>query len=252
MADQSRTYAPCGGLITAVLAAVFVAGCGPARPFTDGFYSPRNQTRLTEPLPPIAVYLLSDERGTAEPTLILESTSISGRRAEDHATEPVSTGVARALIEGFRARGFAVLDQTARRYSWDDDRTMTGVAVAGRVLEFGARITRSGAFAYDQRVTCRLVLDIYESESGRKLLTKTYSDVTEGWMLSAQPLTVLSRALERVVDQAVTDPELLGILRSRGGLSGAILDTPAMQSPPNSSCTATLARELAIAREAGR
>jgi hypothetical protein len=236
VADQGRVYASFRGLIVAVLAAIFVTGCAPARPFTPGFYSPRNLVRLAEPLPPVAVYLLSDERGTTEPTLILESASISGRSGQDHATEPVAIGVTRAFIEGFRARGFPVVDETARRYSRGDGQAKASVAMTGRVLEFGARIIRSGAITYEQRVGCRIVLDAYEVASGRRLWTKTYSQVTEGSILPAPPLTLLSIALEHIIEQAVTDPELLGILQGRGGLSGAIIDTPPpMPVPPNSS-----------------
>jgi len=220
-------------LILAILSVNFVTGCAPARPFTPGFYSPQNLMRSEEPLPPVAVYLLSDERGTTEPTLILEFASISGHERRDHATEPVSTGVTRAFVEGFRARGFPVIDATARHYSQGESQAKTSVAISGRVLEFGARITRSGIFTYDQRVACRIALDAYDAASRRRLWTKTYSQVTEGGLLPADPITLLSRALERVVEQAATDPELLGILQGRGGLSSAITSRSAMLASLN-------------------
>lgn len=232
-APNGRARASVSVLILAILAATFAAGCAPIRPFTPGFYSPQSLTRLAEPLPPVAVYSLLDERGTTEPTLILEFASISGHKRRDHATEPVSTGVTRAFIEGFRARGFPVIDMTARYYSPGEGEAKTRVAISGRVLEFGARIIRSGLFTYDQRVACRIVLDAYEVASGRRLWTKTYSQVTEGGLLPADPITLLSRALEHVVEQGVTDPELLGVVQGHGRLSRAITGMPPMLASPN-------------------
>jgi len=85
--------------------------------------------------------------------------------------------------------------------------------MSGRVLEFGARIIRSGAFAYDQRVACRLDFEAYEATTGRKLWAKPFSRVTEGWMLPSDPMTLLSRALKEVVEEAVSDTDLLKMIR---------------------------------------
>ena len=101
-------------LALVLLAIPFAAGCGrPALPFLPAFYTPLKATRLPESLPPIAVYSLADERGAAEPTLISEFASISGHRHRDHATEPISDGATRAVVEGFRVRRFPVVDMTA-------------------------------------------------------------------------------------------------------------------------------------------
>lgn len=224
-ADMWRARPSICALTLVVLTAMVAAGCAPARPFTPGFYSPQHLTKLPGPLPPIAVYALLDERGTSEPTLILEFASISGHNRRDHATEPVSDGVARAFVEAFRARGFPVLDMTTKQ-SPGGSKAEARVAISGRVLEFGARITRTGVFTYDQRVACKIVLEAREVSSGRSLWTKPYSKVTEGGLLPADPMTLLSRALAQVVDQAVSDPELLRIIQDRGRLSDVNTDGP--------------------------
>ena len=213
--DRERQRAlPSAIVLLLMILVALVAGCGSARPFTPDFYSPRKLTKLLEPLPPIAVYSLVDERGAREPTLILESASISGHSRWDHATEPVSGGVTRAFAQAFRARGFPIVDMTERYYSPSGQRAEARVAISGRVLEFGARIVRSGLFTYDQRVACTIVLEAYEVVSGRRLWTKSYSQVTEGGLLPADPITLLSRALAEVVEQGVTDPELLGVIQA--------------------------------------
>ena len=190
--------------------ASFTAGCVTPRPFLPGFYSRLNITPLSEPLPSVTVYSLLDERPTK---VILESRSISGRSRDDLATEPVSDGVTRAFIEGFRTRGFAVVDKTSKHYFPGEAGAETQVVISGRVLEFGARIIRSGVFTYDQRVACTVVLEAYEAATARKLWEKSYSRVTEGWMLPADPMTVLSRALAQIVEEAAADPELLRAIR---------------------------------------
>ena len=198
--------------VRVLLSALVIAGCAPAPPFAAGFFSPRNLERVAVPLPPVAVYLFADERGLG-PTLFLETGSISGREGREHATEPVSVGVTRAFVEALRARGLQVVDETARSYSHGAGAPKARVAISGRVLEFGARIARSGLVTYDQRVGCRVALEVHDSATGRRLWTKTYGQVTEGGLLPADPTTVLSRALRHVVEQAVMDAELLTIIR---------------------------------------
>jgi hypothetical protein len=120
--------------------------------------------------------------------------------------------VVRAFLEGFRARGFPVVDMTTRPYAPGAGVGEARVAISGRVLQFGALIVRSGLVTYDQRVACRIELEAREASTGRSLWTKSYAEVTQGAILPADPITLLSRALAKVTGQAVSDPELLAVV----------------------------------------
>lgn len=198
--------------IAALLGAAVIAGCAPAPPFSAGFFSPPPLERLAEALPPVAVYAFADGRGT-EPTLFLEVSSISGQFDRTYATEPVATGVTRAFVEGFRARGFPVIDETAKPYVPGTRADNARVAITGHVLAFGARIIRAGVYTFDQKVACRVVLEAHDAATGHTLWTKTYAQVTEGALAPGDPTTLLSRALAHVVEQAAMDRELLDIIR---------------------------------------
>jgi hypothetical protein len=196
-----------------MIGAISVAvGCGaPPRPFLPGFYSPAKIDPFRGALPAVAVYAFSDDRAT-DPTLIMESGGLRGERRRDYATEPVADGVVRAFVDGFRARGFPVADMTAKPYAPDASSGDARIAISGRVLQFGALILRSGLVGFDQRVVCRIDLEAREAATGRSVWTKSYSELTQGPALPADPMTVLSRALAKVIEQAVTDPELLAVV----------------------------------------
>jgi hypothetical protein len=125
----------------------------------------------------------------------------------------VAVGIARAFLEGFRARGFPVVDVTAQPYAPGANAGDARAVISGRVLQFGALIIRSGLVAFDQRVACRVDLEARDAATGRSLWTKSYSDVTQGTVLPADPITLLSRGLAKVIEQAVSDPELLAVVR---------------------------------------
>ncbi len=205
-------------LVVGLLVPAVVGGCGPIpRPFELGFYRPMNVSRLTEPLPSVAVYLFSDERGKPY-NWYLEHASISGHSGVGYTTELVASGVTRAVIEGLRARGFHVVDMTPTTYPPGPSAAVTDtrLAITGRVLECGARIVRSGLFTYDQRVGTRITVEAYEVTSGRKLWEKEYSKVWEGGILPDNHRRLLTRSLAHVVEQAVSDPDLLSAITGSG------------------------------------
>ena len=200
-------------LVLAALA-LAVIGCSlPPRPFTDEFYAPI-RVRAGADASPVAVFAFADERRIAEPTIVLEYETERDVPQAQHATRPVSAGVAHAFVRGLRARGFTVTDATDRPYVGDHGPAGRAV-VTGRVTEFGARVTRTGTILQtsQQRVGCTVVTEVRDG-SGRRVIERPYSRVIEGAMMPVEPLAALSRALADVVEQAVTDPELLAAIGS--------------------------------------
>jgi len=215
-----------GGFATSVLVGCTYSG---PKPFTTGFYLTPKVAALSVPLPALSVHQFVDERwGTTDPTTVYRFDSISDRFGESsfsrsvnevRATEFVSVGVARAVLRGFEARGVPVVDMTASWFEPGHISEDTRIGITGRVLEFGARVIRSGLYEYRWVIACRIALEAYEAGSRQKLWEKTYSRQEEGvsrTLASAVPekhWQSLSRVLAAVVEEVVNDPELLQVLQ---------------------------------------
>jgi hypothetical protein len=196
-----------------VALALLAAACAsPARPFTDAFYEPI-RVRAGGETTAVTVFAFVDDRGATAPTAVLEYESDRDVPRAAHATRSVGAGVAHAFARGLRARGFTVSDATHETYV-EGQAIPRGVALTGRVTEFGARLTRSGTILQrsQQRVGCTVVAEVRDA-SGRRLFERPYSHVVEGAMMPAEPLAVLSQALAAAVEHAVTDPDLQAALR---------------------------------------
>jgi hypothetical protein len=223
---RTLTIMAIGGFATSVLVGCTYSG---PKPFTRGFYLTPKVAALSVPLPAFSVYRFVDKRwGSTDPAMVYRFDSISDRFGgssfsksvnEVRATEFVSIGVARAVLEGFQARGAPVIDMTA---SWFEPGYISGdtrIGITGRVLEFGVRVIRSGLFEYRSVIACRIALEAYETGSGQKLWEKTYSRQEEGvsrTLASAWPekhWLSLSRVLAAVVEEVVNDPALLQVLQ---------------------------------------
>jgi hypothetical protein len=215
-----------GGLATCVL-----VGCtySAPKPFTREFYLTPKVAVLPVPVPALSVYRFVDKRwGSTDPAMVYRFDSISGRFGESsfsksvnevRATESVSVGVARAVLGGFQARGAPVIDMTALWFEPGHISGDTRIGITGRVLEFGARVIRSGLYEYRWVVACKIALEAYETGSGQKLWEKTYSRQEEGvsrTLASAVPekhWPSLSRVLAGVVEEVANDPALLQVLQ---------------------------------------
>lgn len=207
-----------GRFVLALLVVTLASACvSPPRPFTEAFYTPAHVRRDAAAAVAIAVYAFANERpgGDAAPVFRYES-NVEDRRAIP-ATVPVGRGVARAFARGFEARGFQVTDATSRDYRREGS-ARERAAVTGRVQEFDAHVVRQSWLGGDrQHVGCRVTLEVYDTARGRRIFERSYARVVEGAMMPAEPLTVLSQALADVVEQAVTDAELLRAIRAAGG-----------------------------------
>jgi hypothetical protein len=203
----------CRAALLVVVTLGALAACAtPPRPFTDEFYTPLRVRRDAAARTPVAVFGFADERPDTDPTLVVRYEPLDGRPRVERSTAPVGEGVARAFVRGLQARGFTVADATTRRYAPGEPAPAR--IVTGRVAEFGVRIARTGFLGgYQHRVACRVAVDVYEPTTGRRLAERSYQRVVEGAMMPAEPLSILSRALADVVEQAVADPELLRALR---------------------------------------
>ena len=219
-------------LALAVIAAALAAGCASsaAAPFEPGFYSKPATTALSPPLAVVSVHRFRDERpgAAAVPTMVYKFMSISSQFGESslarqlnevRATEPVAVGVARAVLQGFRARGVPIEDATAAPFALGTGAGTARIAMSGRVVAFGVEVIRSSLYEYRSVSGCTLGLEAYEVASGRKILDKMYArqEQDSGRSLaSAAPASrwpALSRVLAAVVDEALNDPELLQVLR---------------------------------------
>ena len=199
-----------------LLALGLVVACGtPPRPFTAAWEAPLHVRADTNAALPVTVYAFADARPGDDKRRVLRYDTTEDPAAV-HATVPVGQGVARMFARGLTARGFRVTDMTTRDYAKPG--ASERVAIAGRVTEFDARIERRNILGSTrQHAGCRVTLEAYEAASGRRVFEKTYMRVAEGAMSVTEPLQFLARALADVVEQAVTDPDLIRAVRSVSG-----------------------------------
>jgi hypothetical protein len=223
---RTLTIMVIGGFATSVLVGCTYSG---PKPFTRDFYLTPKVAVLSVPLPALSVHQFIDERwGATDPTMVYRFDSISARFGESsfsksvnevRATEPVAVGVARAVLEGFQARGVRVIDMTASSFEPGHISGDTRIGITGRVIEFGVRVIRSGLHEYHSVIGCKIALEAHEAGSGQKLWEKTYSRQEEGvsrTLASAVPekhWQSLSRVLAAMVEEVVNDPELLQVLQ---------------------------------------
>lgn len=223
---RTLTVMAIGGFAASVL-----VGCTYSRPkpFTREFYLTPKVAALSVPIPAVSVHRFIDERpGATDPTMVYRFDSISARIGESgyskrvnevRATEPVAVGVARAVLEGFQARGAPVIDMTALLFDPGHISGATRIGITGRVLEFGVQVIRSGLHEYRSVIGCSIALEAYDAGSGQKLWEKTYSRQEESvsrTLVSAEPTNHwpgLSRVLAGVVEEVVSDPALLQVLQ---------------------------------------
>lgn len=189
------------------LALVGLGGCGPKT------LSVRYTASGITPLPqllPVAVYQLVDKRGEDEPTRI--GGVYGGYRNllnRLYGDEPAAVTVTRALADGLKARGFPVIDMTTARFDPAATRAQVRVVVSGEVREFWTE-----AF-YTNQAKCSMLLQLYETATGRKLWEKEYAEkfsggLSGGVFASSDDLRDnLARLLSKVVERAVNDPDLV-------------------------------------------
>jgi hypothetical protein len=198
-----------------LMALLLTTACAtPPRPFTDEFYGPLHVRASAAAALPVIVYAFTDVRAVADPTVVVRYERETGDAATTHATAPVGQGVARAFVRGLAARGYRVTDETARELI--PQASGPGPAViTGRVAEFDAHTVRTGLITADRtRVGARVTLAVYDPATGRRVFERDYARVVQGAMAPTEPLGVLSRALADVVEQAVSDADLLRAVRS--------------------------------------
>lgn len=168
-------------VVFTVFVAWFIAGCA-TRPFKPDFYLPLRIDALPG-LKPVAVYLFIDKRGKGDPADAGEVRLLYAGTSRERATEPVAIGVTRAFLEGFRVRGYPVVDMTSTAFDPSGPKTNAQVAVSGDVVEFGWQIVRKSTFEYAVTAAC----------AGR----------------------LLAEALAHSVEDAMSDPELTQVIGAK-------------------------------------
>ena len=215
-------------LLLSGVALVLAAGClgSPARPYGEVTlrYPPQTAAVVTR-APSVAVFITNDTRGEDHPNLVGQVAFRRGRRWDTYpilADEPVVTIVTRALVSALRARGLAVEDKANTWYFHGVSTAESGRAVVGEVRKFDASPSYRGSWSVSYLAECILVLRVYETASGRALLEKTFSRVRSvdlqdgGAVTAAVPPAfpaALKGALAETIEEAVNDPELLGMMR---------------------------------------
>ncbi|MBI4304379.1 MAG: hypothetical protein HY665_08615 [Chloroflexi bacterium] len=206
---RTQVHGVSGAIIA--LVAGLVAGCGPPQPFEPGFYQVPRTTLVSPPPQPVAVYRFTDERWVDDPAHIARYVS-SGRISRYRATEPVAVGVTRAFVEGLKARGIPVVALPVP-FNAGGSQLASWVAITGTVLEFESVVDRTGIFTHGQRVACRVVLQVYDSTTGKKLWEKSYSrNGDDVWFRGAR---FFAKALAEIVEEAVNDAGLVALLGAK-------------------------------------
>jgi hypothetical protein len=185
-------------LIVVAVCGLVTAGCGP-RAIS---YVPRGITPLPA-LDPLAVYMFVDKRGVEERRI--GTSFFQGQALQETdptlVSEPVVVTVTRAFAHGLKARGFPVVDRTSAPFVASQARVEAPVAVSGEIVRFWEqRVTTSGVGGrMESHAECAVLLQAYETASGRPLWDKIY------WRAGQ----TVDGALARTIAAALDDPELI-------------------------------------------
>lgn len=192
-----------------------LAGCAAAPlPFAPDFYRSPRTTPLSTPLAAVAVYQFMDKRPVADPTVLGEHPLGTGTRGQKvhYTTEPVGTGVARAFVEGLRARGIQVLDRTMNPLSGEREKEPGPPAISGEVLAFSASSRRTGLLSYAGGAAFHVRVQVHGRQLAGVRWERLYSNTSDAFLFSSQ-LVFLSRSLAESVEDTVTDPAFIEALR---------------------------------------
>lgn len=195
-------------------------------PFTPEFYRLPHLDPLSTPLMVVAVYQFKDKRLVAGPTVLGEQpirTGTSGH-AVVYATEHVGTGVARAFLDGLRARGLQILDRTMNPVSGEHEKEPGMIAISGEVLEFAYSSRRTGLVSYAGGAVFHVRVQVYDAKGAKVHWEKSFSKTSDVFIINSQ-LVFLSRSLAESVEDVMNDPTFFKALRyspgSNAGLSGS-------------------------------
>ncbi len=183
-------------------------------PFAPEFYRLPHTAPLSTPLTVIAVYQFMDKRLVAGPTVLGEHpvrTGTSGR-AVFYATEPVGTGVARAFVEGLRARGLQILDRTMNPLSGKHEEDPGMPAISGEVLAFSSSSRRTGLVSYAGGAVFHVRVQVYGAKGAKVRWERSYSKTSDAFLINSQ-LVFLSRSLAESVEDVMNDPTFFEALR---------------------------------------
>jgi hypothetical protein len=220
-------------LLLNIAGSLFIGCAGPGPITIKDWYSPPNISALPQ-RETIAVFQFDDKRGVADGKLIGQAFSKFGdagvrRSSEIYVDEPIAIAVTRAFVEGFRARGFPVVDRTAATFTLHEFETEAKVAVSGDIVMFQVEEmawapsgldTAAGARPESGiHVSCAVLLHAQDIKSGRKLWQKEYRKDFERTSWRKVPergprnKTPIGQVLAEVVEEVVYDPGFTLALR---------------------------------------
>jgi hypothetical protein len=219
--------------------ACVVAGCALSpMPFVPTFYLTPKVPALPAPSPTVSVYRFVDSRSAvADDKVIYRFRSISEHvggspmvtsRNAIRAAEPVDLGVTRAVLQGLRIRGLSTVDMTTTFVESAESPGATPIGITGQVRDFGITESRLGVYDYELIARCRITLKALDVETGKTLFDKTYAKEEKhtGITIASDLWSSLARVLVAVVEEAVSDPDLLVSLGSAGTAASAEEKSP--------------------------
>lgn len=219
VSSRHRCRRPLVLLVLAGLALLTVPGCAPSVPAPPSVAGIVAQPGLRS----VAVYRFVDRRGQ-EPTRVGDD-FFHGRTSIlfpiDSGPKPVRVGrpvdvlVTEAFLAAFKARGFPVVDETARPFVAGQIAPRGAVAaVSGEVVRYWLEshtVVSGPASSFVTRGDCHVIVRLYSPGGGAPAFEKAY--VARAVSGGRMDPGVLSEALGQVVWQATTDYELMKSLR---------------------------------------